>query len=268
MEPLYSHQKKIISEDKLKCGLFLGTGASKTRTALHLAEGNTLVICPKQQREDKTWERENEKWETGIKLTVISKEDIRKQWDTLPRYNTVIIDEAHSALGISPSTVQRKGVQYPKTSQIFEAIKSFLEKTKPKRLYFLSATPIPKPMSMWGLGILLGQNWDFFLFRNTYYTEIRIGGTRRVWIPKKSDDIKQRLANLVQRFGYTGSLNDFFDVPAQTHKVVEIPLSSEQKRAMENMTFMEADPLVRRARLRTIENGILYGKKVSKIDGK
>jgi superfamily II DNA or RNA helicase len=37
---------------------------------------------------------------------------------------------------------------------------------------------------------------------------------------------------------------------------------------MENMTFMEADPLVRRARLRTIENGILYGKKVSKIDGK
>ena len=44
--------------------LFLGTG--KTRTALCLAEGNTLVICPKQQREDKTWERENEKWETEV----------------------------------------------------------------------------------------------------------------------------------------------------------------------------------------------------------
>lgn len=268
MKPLYSHQQKIISEDKLQCGLFLGTGASKTRTALHLAEGKTLVICPKQQREDKTWERENEKWQTKVKLTVVSKEDIRKQWDTLPRYQTVIIDECHNNLGVMPNFLQRKGVQYPKTSQIFEATKNFLERTKPKRLYFLSATPIPKPMSMWGLGILLGQNWDFSLFRQTYYTEIRIGGTRRIWIPKKSPEIKQRLAILVQKFGYTGGLNDFFDVPAQTHKVVEIPLSGEQKRAMENMTFMEAGPLVRRARLRTIENGVLYGKKISEIDGK
>ena len=37
--PLYEHQKKIIKENKLKCGLFLGTGASKTRTALEMAAG-------------------------------------------------------------------------------------------------------------------------------------------------------------------------------------------------------------------------------------
>jgi len=268
MLPLYEHQLKIIKDDRLKCGLFLGTGASKTRTALHLAEGKTLVICPKQQREDKTWERENKKWETKVKLTVISKEDIRKMWDILPRYETVIIDEVHSCLGVSPNTVQRKGVQYPRTSQIFESTKNFIEKTNPKRLYFLSATPVPKPMSMWGLGILMGQKWDFFLFRQAYYIEIRVGGTRRIWIPKKTDEAKQRLANLVKKFGYTGGLNDFFDVPAQTHKVVEIPLSNEQKRAMENMTFAEADPLVRRARLRTIENGVLYGKHISEVDGK
>jgi superfamily II DNA or RNA helicase len=121
---------------------------------------------------------------------------------------------------------------------------------------------------MWGLGILMGQNWDFYLFRQAYYIEIRVGGVRRIWMPKKTQEAKQRLANLVQKLGYTGSLNDFFDVPAQTHKVVEIPLSGEQKRAMENMTFLEADPLVRRARLRTIENGILYGKKIEELEGK
>lgn len=268
MKPLYAHQLKIINEDRLQCGLFLGTGASKTRTALCLAEGSTLVICPKQQREDKTWERENSKWQTGVDLTVISKEDIKKMWDTLPRFETVIIDECHGALGVSPSTYQRKGVQYPKTSQIFEAVKNFIEKTNPKRLYFLSATPIPKPMSMWGMGILFGQKWDFYLFRQAYYTEVRVGGMRRIWMPKKTDEAKQRLANLVQKFGYTGGLNDFFDVPEQTHKVVEICLSNEQKRAMENMTFMEADPLVRRARLRTIENGVLYGKEIEELDGK
>jgi superfamily II DNA or RNA helicase len=34
------------------------------------------------------------------------------------------------------------------------------------------------------------------------------------------------------------------------------------------MTFAEADPLVRRARLRTIENGVLYGKHIESTDGK
>jgi len=266
--PLYQHQKKIIDENKLKCGLFLGTGSSKTRTALHLAEGDTLVICPKQQREDQTWQRENEKWGTNKTLTVISKEDLRKNWENLPHYDTVIIDECHNNLGVLPTYIQRKNVQYPKTSQIFEATQKFLKKHPPKRLYLLSATPIPKPMSMWAVGVLFGQNWDFWQFRNTYYNEIRIGGVRRIWMPKKDEDTKQRLADLIQKFGYTGGLNDFFDVPEQTHKVVEIEPSVEQKKAMVEMTFAEADPLVRRARLRTIENGVLYGKKIEAVGGK
>ena len=268
IKPLYEHQRKIIDEDKLKCGLFLGTGASKTRTALVLAEGKVLVICPKQQREDKTWQNENKKWQTGKDLTVISKEDLRKSWDSLPRYDTVIIDEVHNNLGVSPAYVQRKGVQRPKASQIFEATQKFLVKHPPKRLYLLSATPVPKPMSMWAIGNLFGQKWGFAEFRDIYYTEIRIGGVRRIWIPKKGDEIKQRLADLVQKFGYTGSLNDFFDVPEQTHKVVEIELSGEQRRAVRDMSFSEADPLVRRARLRTIENGVLYGKKIEQLEGK
>ena len=266
--PLYEHQKKIIKEDKLKCGLFLGTGASKTRTALELAEGEVLVICPKQQREDETWQRENEKWGTNKILTVISKEDLRKNWEKLPPFNTVIIDECHNNLGVLPMMVQRKKVQYPKCSQIFEATQKFLVKHPPKRLYLLSATPIPKPMSMWAIGVLFGQKWDFWQFRSAYYNEIRIGGVRRIWMPKKDEETKQRLADLVQRFGYTGGLTDFFDVPEQTHKVVEIEPSKEQKKAMTEMTFEEADPLVRRARLRTIENGVLYGKKIEEIDGK
>lgn len=268
MKPLYEHQKKIIQDNRLKCGLFLGTGASKTRTALHLAEGSTLIICPKQQREDKTWQNENEKWGTNKSITVISKEDLRKDWESLPNYTTVIIDECHNNLGVLPQYVQKKGVQYPKTSQIFEATQKYLARCSPKRLYLLSATPVPKPMSMWAIGTLLGQKWDFSKFRETYYTEIRMGGNHRIWVPKKSDEIKQRLADLVKKFGYTGGLNDFFDVPEQTHKVVEIDLCAEQKRAVIEMSLSEADALVRRARLRTIENGVLYGKKIEQLDGK
>lgn len=265
--PLYSHQQKIINDNKLKCGLFLGTGASKTRTALHLAEGDTLVICPKQQREDRTWERENEKWETKVNLKVISKEDIRKQWDTLPYYKTVIIDECHNNLGVMPAYSYVKGVQVPKTSQIFDATRKFIERTDPKRLYLLSATPVPKPMSMWAIGVLFGHNWDFAGFRSIYYIEIRIGANRRIWVPKRTDAARQRLADLVQRFGYTGSISDFTDIPDQIDKIVKIDLSSEQKRALEELSFNEADALVRASRARTIENGVLYGKKIEELDG-
>jgi superfamily II DNA or RNA helicase len=87
-------------------------------------------------------------------------------------------------------------------------------------------------------------------------------------MPKKDEATKQRLAELVQKFGYTGGLTDFFDVPEQTHKVVEIEPSKEQIKAMNELMFEEADPLVRAARLRTVENGVLYGKKIEAVGGK
>lgn len=264
--PFYEHQKRIINEDKKKVGLFLGTGASKTRIALEMAEGKVLVICPKQQREDKTWQLENEKWETKKDLTIISKEEFRRDYNKLPAYDTVIIDECHYNLGVLPQFIQRKCVQYPKTSQIFSATLQFLREHPPKRLYLLSATPVSKPMNLWAIATILGTKWDFALFREKYYSEIRLGGVRRIWLPRKDDITKEKLAKLVKHFGYTGGLNDFFDVPEQTHKIVEIELSTEQKKALVDISFSEADPLVRRARQRTIENGILYDKKIQFIN--
>lgn len=263
--PLYAHQKRIIDEDKKWCGLFLGTGASKTRTALEMSEGRVLVICPKQQREDQTWQRNADKFGIKRDLTVVSKEELRRDWETLPAFDTVIIDECHNNLGVLPETRQRKGIQIPKTSQIFEATLGFILKHPPKRFYICSATPVTKPMNLWAIATLFGEKWDFFRFRQKYYHEVRMG-QRRIWVPKKDEATKQRLAMLVQRFGYVGSLQDFFDVPEQTHLTVKIDLSDAQKVGMKRMLQTEADPLVRRSRLRTIENGVLYGKKVNTIN--
>ncbi len=44
---------------------------------------------------------------------------------------------------------------------------------------------------------------------------------------------------------------------------MEIELSDEQREALAELSTSEADPLVRRARARTIENGILYGQEVA-----
>ena len=265
---LYHHQKKIIRENKMKCGLFLGTGASKTRTALEMAEGNVLVICPKQQRLDHTWLNENEKWGTNKTLTVISKEDLRRDWNHLLRYDTVIIDECHYNLGVMPQYVQRKKVQIPKTSGIFDATLNYIRKFPPKRFYLLSATPATKPLHVWAIATLFGQKWDFENFRRKYYFEVRVGGARRIWMPRKDDQSKQDLANLVKVFGYTGSISEFVDVPDQIDKTVEIALSPQQKTALNNLAISEPDALIRASRARTIENGVLYGKKIEVIDNK
>jgi superfamily II DNA or RNA helicase len=95
-----------------------------------------------------------------------------------------------------------------------------------------------------------------------------MGGMRRIWMPKKDEATKQRLADLVKRFGYTGAISDFTDVPDQTDKTVYIDLSGEQKKAVANLMMNEADPLARASRLRTIENGVLYGKKIEELEGK
>ncbi len=259
--PLYDHQKKFVDDDKKKTGIFWGTGVAKTRAALEVAEGSTLVICPKQTRDDQTWENNAIKFDIILNLTVISKEDIRRDWEILGAFDTVIIDEVHTVLGVTSETRQRNKKQIPKTSQIFEAVFNYLNKHPPKRLYLCSATPVGKPMNLWAIAKLLGCHWDWFGFRQKYYTEIRMG-QRRIWIPKKDKETKDKMAELVKHFGYVGSLNDFFDVPDQTHKVVDIELSKEQEDALKKLSLEEADPLVRRARARTIENGILYGKKV------
>lgn len=110
---LYAHQQRIIDADLAYAGLFLGTGSGKTRIALALARKRTLVICPKTQKEDGNWEREFmamcSSGPIGItELVTISKETFRRDWEKLPYFNTVIVDEGHTCLGVTPNTRYRK----------------------------------------------------------------------------------------------------------------------------------------------------------------
>lgn len=260
----YDIQKQIILDDKEMTGIFLGTGVGKTLPALVLAEGMTLVVCPKQQKLDRTWERNNEKFDLGKNITVVSKEEFRRDWEEIGYFDTVIFDEGHNMLGVLPETRQRNRVSTPKTSQIFEAAYRYVGEHKPKRFYICTATPMSKPMNVWAIGTLFGKKWNFFKFREAFYFPT-IMGRRQVWLPRKDEATQQRLAMAVQKLGYTGALSDFMDVPEQTHIEVSIELTDEQKQAIRKLEEEEADPLVRRSRMRTIENGILYSKKIEEI---
>lgn len=119
-------------------------------------------------------------------------------------------------------------------------------------------------MNVWAAAKLLGKNWDWYKFRSTFYFPTMMG-RRQTWLPREDESTQQRLALAVQKLGYTGALSDFMDVPEQTHIVVDVDLSDEQKRAIKKVEEEEADPLVRKGRMRTIENGVLYSKKIEAI---
>lgn len=255
---LYQHQQKIIDEDPKKCGLFLSTGGGKTLTALSLAQGKTLVICPKTTRDDMTWERNLQKLGKNIPLTVISKEDLKRDWKSLPVFDTVIVDEVHTVCGVQPDLTWSKGTSKPRTSQVFEACISFLKKHPPTRLYLLTATPIRSPMSVYGLACLLDRQWNFYEFRSTFYVPVKINRHER-WLPKKDAATQVRLGLAVQKLGYTGRLSDWVDVPEQTPFTRQIPLSDEQKQALKEIRLEYPDPLVLVGKRHQIEQGILTG---------
>lgn len=260
-------QGTIIAENKEKTGIFLGTGVGKTLPTLILAEGRTLVICPKQQMLDRTWQENNEKFNLKKNLTVINYDMFWRKPEEWLQYDTVILDEGHRALGVLPDTRQRNKISIPKTSKTFEAILTYLRQYPPKKFYICTATPMGKPMNVWALAKLFGKNWDFFKFRSAFYFPTMMG-RRQIWLPKKDEITQQRLALAVQKLGYTGALHDFVDVPEQTHITVSIPLSPSQEKTLKELEQDEADPFVRRSYMRTIENGILYRKGIESISEK
>lgn len=256
----YAHQQKIIDEDKKKCGLFLGTGSGKTRTALALAKGKTLIICPKTQKEDGNWERDNI---NGNTIEVVSKEHFRRDFQGMRSFDTIIVDEAHTCLGVTPNTRQRKKQIIPKASQLFEALQEFIARTNPERLYLVTATPIRSPMTVWAAGILLGKDWNFYQFRDTFYTRLPMPG-REVYTPKTDSATKERLANAVKSIGYTGRLEDFFDVPEQTYKVDYVQLNDAQKKRLKEIKLEYPEPIVQIGKRHQIENGVLAGDEYNK----
>lgn len=266
---LYDHQKKILMDNKSMAGLFLGTGSGKTRIALLLAHGRTLVICPKTQREDQNWEREAFilKFAANIEntLTVMSKEDFRKHAGELGRYDTVIVDEAHTCLGVTPTTRQRNKIIIPKASQLFETLEAYVDRVNPDRLYLVTATIIRTPMTVWAAAKILGEDWDFYDYRNVYYTKLPMPG-RDVWVPRSDDATKDRLAETVRNLGYVGRLEDFFDVPEQTFKTFHFELTDKQKKRIKEMALEYPDPIARITKVHQIENGVLSGDEFSSAE--
>lgn len=271
MKGFYEHQSVIVVEDPKKAGIFQGTGSGKTRTTLALARGETLVVCPKTQAEDQNWQRELVKMRAdGIKpklksLTVYSKETFKKYAPYLKRFETVIGDEAHTLLGVSPNTRRQKGKTIPQTSQTFAEFESYIRRVKPDRIYLPTATIMRSPMTVWGAATILGKKLDFFKFREAFYVRLPMP-FREVYSPRSESAVKEKLAKIVHSLGYVGRLEDFFDVPPQIWKTDYVDLTAKQGARIRELPLEYPDPIVCVGKRHQVENGVLAGDEYNEAE--
>lgn len=252
---LFNHQQKLVDEDPTRCLIAWGTGGGKSLGCLALARGRTLVVTKKVVRDDRVWERENER-SFRRDLTVISKEDFRRDHETLDAFETVIFDEAHSVCGATPAVQWVKRQPVPKVSQLFEATVAYLARTCPKRLYMATATPMRSPMAVWAMARILGRDVDFFSHRAQYYSKLPVPG-REIWKVRTDPTSVKMLADMVRGLGYVGRLEDWFDVPEQTHRVETLPLTAEQKKRLRELPVEFSVPLTLVQKWDQVENGVL-----------
>jgi len=264
----YEHQKQVVAEkdrpDRLRFGNWRGTGSGKTRTTVAIAEGLTLVICPKTQADEEIWQDEwRAQGRDSSQLVVLSKEQFKKKFAINPLLvcnglypNTVIIDEAHTVAGLQPSERQKNYKKFPRTSQIFDAVVGYVRLANPRRIVPLTATPTPNPMALFALGIILGRDWNYHKFREMFYFEKEIRG-RKLWLVNRSKANQELLLKTKESIGYTGTLDDWFDVPPQIFKPPHyVGVTAEQDAKYAELKVLYPDPLILTGKRQKLEQGL------------
>lgn len=220
----FKHQQKILDDNPSKALLALDTGLGKSMLSLWLAEKRqepTMIICPKALQEN--WGREIDQAGTGLKTFVITKETFKRDWDTLPFYPTVIVDEAHFFAG--------------RTSQMAKALYKYFKKWNVPNRYLLTATPyLSTPWNIYTLARMLDYDPGYKRFEAEFFTKVWMG-QRQIPVVKPNKD--QELKAIINKIGYTVLMEDCFDVPEQKHLVEEFELTDEQKGGIDDIVDPE-----------------------------
>jgi len=234
---LYKHQQQLVDLNPDKHGLFWQCGTGKTLAAIELAKdkGSALIVCPKSIKEQ--WEEQIDYWH------VFTKEEFRKAWNKLPKYDCLIIDEAHYFSGIK--------------SQMYKSLIKYVKKHNPQYIYLLTATPyLSTPFNIYCLASILGCNWSYQQFFNRFFTRVYMGSRL---VPVIKTNIEPQIAKLVNTIGNTVKLQDCVDVPEQIYQTEYFGLTLEQCTAIERIKSEETNHIVKWTRIHQVCGGSLKG---------
>ena len=237
----YEHQINFWNKNPDKYGLFWHPRLGKTLAALKWTKTPILIICPLFLLGQ--WEEECR--QNGLKALVIGKERFRIDHKILPKYDTVIVDEAHTLAGYG--------------SQVSKALLWYLTKHNIGRVLLLTGTPYTaSPWCVFLYGQFLGH-WGkdkYIRFRNAFFYE-QYFGRRTVWLPKTDAKTKDKLIKLLQSLGETLATDEVFDLPDTMTIPVYFHETKEQAKAKAQNE--DIHPLARFSALHQIEAS--YGQK-------
>ncbi len=229
---LFQHQSQILEKNPKACGLFWSCGLGKTLTAIKLVEKNVtscLVVCPKSVKIN--WSREIERWSTkerSVLWYVVTKEEFRRDWKSLAqtKYQGLILDEAHNFFGY--------------TSQLFKNTMQYLNVVKPEVRYLLTATPyLSTPYNVMCLEALMGRKPNWYGYTQRFFTEVNIGGGRKIRKPKTTCD--SELQAIIRGCGSLKTKEECLDLPETIFLREDFDLTPEQKRAIKDL---DDNPLI------------------------
>lgn len=251
----FEHQQAIVVKNPTRTVLNWSTGTGKTLALLLLAQKNVrsvLIICPKGVKEK--WVRTCEEYEWfDIHYRVMTKEEFRRDWEKLPKFKGVIVDEVHYFLG-------QRGIR--KMSKMTKALEAYLSKHEIEYRWFASATTyLSTPWNIFRLAWLLGYRWNAREFQSRFM-RIQTFGNRSVWVPRSG--IQDEMANLVAKIGDIVDINEAFDVPEQIFEKEYFELNRAQQKAIEKVKEEEDNPGVAYSKIHQIINGTLKGDEFNK----
>lgn len=241
-------QQTIIDDNRLKTIIGLGTGKGKTLTSLLLAKGKILIVVDKQQYVDKTFENTLTKFNLDKDITVLTIDQFRKTWDTLPYFDTLIIDECHKQLG--GAVVYFRFKTYFKPSSICNAMLSYVKKHNPERIYPLTATIEASPMTIYNACKIIGVNYNLEDWIKAFY--FLLNDRYKV---KKDDKTTDRLIAIVSKNGYYEKHDE---APPQIYKQIYLENTPEQQKRIKEIK-VEYQDIQQVSKIYQIENGVLKG---------
>lgn len=251
MTKLYAHQQRFLDKNPDRKLLCWDTGTGKTLTAVEwskLGEEQTLFIAPKSLKEN--WLRNTTEHAAPLFSRVISKEEFRRDWDSLPKYPQIVVDEGHYFSG--------------QTSGLTKALRAYMKKHDTTRILIMTATPyLSTPWNIYTLAKHLGVHWSYIKFLNHFFEDKYVGRReiagkvvgRAIKVVKPG--MEEDIGKCVAQIGDVVRLDECADVPPQVFETEMFTLNDDQKRAMRDN--FDPNPVVRFTKHHQIEGGTLKG---------
>lgn len=241
-------QQEIVTADKPKSILGLCTGFGKTLVSLSLAKGRTLIVVKKQQRVDKTFENTLLKFNIPLDVIVLTEDEFKKQANSLPKFDTIIIDEVHKMLGGTVAYFRFK--TYFRPSGICKALMTYVKFHDIERVYLLSATIDASPMVVYNAAKIMGITYDLDKWIEAFY--FLLNQRHKI---KKDAGSNERLIKVVQKLGYYMKHQD---APEQIYRQIWVENTPEQNKRIEEIKIEYPD-LQQVGKLYQLEQGVLKG---------